>query len=350
MKRVSTEFKIGVLVIVGIVILVTGVNYLKGFKVFEEQKDYVAVYKNINGLSESNPVTTNGYKVGQIKRIELVGNGSGRIKVIMTLFEEKLKIPEDSRAEIYSSDLLGSKAIRIKLGNEQDNLSPGDTLIGSAEATLKESVNRQVQPVKNKAEELISSIDSLVGVVRTILNQEAQTNISSSFRSFEKTMTSLENTAQGLNDLVRVEKEKIGEITTDLRDFSGTLSGKKEKFANVIDNLKVVSDSLKEAEIPSTVRNAKRAMEDVSAITERIDSGKGSLGKLVQEDTLHQKLLVASENLDRLLKDLRFHPDRYVHFSLIGRKKEGMKLSKQEMELLRELLKEEEEKAEKSGE
>ncbi len=350
MKRISTEFKIGVLVVIGIVLLITGVNFLKGFKVFEEQKDYVAIYKNINGLSESNPVTVNGYKVGQIRKIELVGDGSGQIKVVMTIFEKELKIPENSQAEIYSSDLLGSKAIRIKLSDEKEHLAQGDTLIASTEATLKESVNRQVQPVKAKAEELISSIDSLVGVVQTILNKEAQTNISSSFQSFEKTMNSLENTAQGLNDLVKVEKKKIADITRDLREFSGTLSGKKEKFANVIDNLKVVSDSLKRAEIPSTVKNAKKAMKDVSAITERIDSGEGSLGKLVQEDTLHEKLLTASENLDKLLKDLRYHPDRYVHFSLIGRKKEGVKLSKQEMELLRELLKKEKEKEEKSAE
>ncbi len=338
MKRISTEFKIGVLVTLGIALLVTGVNYLKGFKVFEEQNDYYAVYDNIKGLSESNPVTLNGYKIGQIKKIDLAGNGSGRIVVVMTLYEKDLKIPEGSKAEIYSSDLLGSKAIRLKFSDQEQFLEPEDTLKPASEATLKESVNRQVQPVKRKAENLISSIDSLVGIVQTILSEEATTSLSSSFKSFDRTMTDLESTANRLDGLVEDERAKIGAMTDNLAKFTNTLKNKRQKIGKVVDNLEVVSDSLAKADIPAAVRNAKRSLADLSDITERIDSGKGSLGKLVQSDTLHQELLVASEDLDKLLQDIRYHPDRYVHFSLFGRKDKGMDLTREEMELLRKLL------------
>ncbi|MFB6257607.1 MAG: MlaD family protein [Flavobacteriales bacterium] len=343
MKRVSTEFKIGVLVVIGIALLITGVNYLKGFKVFEKQNDYIAVYQNINGLSESNPVTHSGYKVGQIKRIDLMGNGSGKVLVVMTIFEKDLKIPEGSKAEIYSSDLLGSKAIRIKRSNSSNYLEPNDTLKASTEATIKESVNRQVQPVKKKAENLISSIDSLVGIVQAILNEDARSSLSSSFKNFDQTMQNLENTANRLDGLVKKERKKIAGVTNNLERFSSTLAGKRKKFDTLVDNLKVVSDSLSDADIPSAVRNAKRSLADLSAITQRIDSGQGSLGKLIQTDTLHENLLAASKNLDKLLKDLRYHPDRYVHFSLFGRKDKDMELSKREKELLRKLLKKEEE-------
>lgn len=350
MKRISIEFKIGVLVTIGIVLLVMGVNYLKGFKVFKEENDYVAVYDNIQGLSESNPVTLNGYKIGQIRKIELLGDGSGRIMVTMTIFEKDLKMRKGTVAEIYSSDLLGSKAIRLKLSEEGRYLEPDDTLLTSSEETLKESVNRQVQPVKNKAEGLISSIDSLVGIVRAILNKEAQTSISKSFQNLDRTMKDLERTAARVDGMVKDERQKISGVTDNLERFTGTLQDNGEKIDNIVQNLSTVSDSLVEAEIPSAVRNAKRSLSDLSAITERIDSGKGSLGKLIQTDTLHEKLVHASDNLDKLLQDIRYHPDRYVHFSLFERKKEGMKLSKGEMELLRKLLKEKEEEEEASSE
>jgi phospholipid/cholesterol/gamma-HCH transport system substrate-binding protein len=146
-----------------------------------------------------------------------------------------------------------------------------------------------------------------------------------------------------LDEMVQDERKKIAGLTENLEKFSGTLEGKSQKVEHIVDNMATVSDSLANANIPSAVKNAKRSMADLSAITERIDSGKGSLGKLVQSDTLHDKLVDASDDLDKLLKDVRYHPDRYVHFSLIGRKDKGMKLSKDEMELLRKLLKEEEE-------
>lgn len=346
MKKVSTEFKIGVLVTLGIALLFAGVNYLKGFKVFEEQNDYYAVYENIQGLSESNPVTLNGYKIGQIRKIGLLGDGSGRILVTMTLYEKELDVPKGTKAEIYSSDLLGSKAIRLKLSDNEEYISPKDTLMASSEETLKESVNRQVQPVKNKAEDLIGSIDSLVGMVQAILNEEAQTSISSSFKNLDQTMKNLEQTAARLDGMVQDEKKKVAGITENLEDFSGTLKNNGGKIDKIVDNLSVVSDSLRDANIPSAVRNAKRSLADLSRITERIDSGKGSLGKMVQTDTLHNKLVRASDNLDKLLEDVRYHPDRYVHFSLLGKKKKGMKLSKDEMELLRNLLEREEKRKE----
>ncbi len=351
MKRISTEFKIGVVVIIGIAVLFMGVNYLKGFKVFEDQNDYLAFYENINGLSESNPVTLNGYKVGQIRRIELVGDGSGRIKVVMTVFEKKLKIPEDSEAEIYSSDLLGSKAVRLHLGDSDRYLSPNDTLGSSTEATLAESVNRQVQPVKNKAENLISSIDSLVGIVQTILNQDARSKITSSVNSLDRTMASLDRAAQRMDNLVKDEKAKIASITSNLNSFLATLEGKKEGLSRTFDNLENISDSLADADLKATIGNVERTMNDLSAIAARIQKGEGSLGKLTQSDSLHQELMAASKDLDLLLKDMRYHPDRYVHFSVFGKKREGVKLSEEEMEALQKFLeKQEKEKEEEENE
>ena len=55
MNKVSQEFKIGTLMIIGAVMLFFGVNYLKGFNPLAQQDHFFAVYDKIEGLAVSNP-------------------------------------------------------------------------------------------------------------------------------------------------------------------------------------------------------------------------------------------------------------------------------------------------------
>ncbi len=346
MARISTEFKVGVLVVAGIAVLFMGINYLKGFNLLEEQRTLYAVYENIDGLVESNPVTLNGYKVGQVKEIKLAGDGSGKIIVVLTIFEKELRIPKDSKARVYSSDLLGSKAVELKLGEANEYTTASDTLVSETQATLSESVNKEVLPLKRKAEGLISSIDSMVNVVNTIFNENARKSLSKSFKSIEKALTSLENTSFRLDTMIVEEKQRIRKITSNLSSITGNLRGRNEEIGNTLDNLSMISDSLADADIATTINNAKGAIGGLEKIIAQVEQGEGSLGKLVKEDSLHNSLLQASKDLDLLLQDLRMHPERYVHYSLFGRKTKGLELSPKEERRLEKLLEREEKQKE----
>ena len=113
MNKLRPEFKIGLLVVTGLVLLVIGVNYLKGFNIFARSNSYYAVYDNVSGLAVSNPVIINGYKVGQVRRIEFLKGGQGELIVEFVVEHPNLFFPLNSVAMIHSSDLLGTKAIRI---------------------------------------------------------------------------------------------------------------------------------------------------------------------------------------------------------------------------------------------
>src|SRR5690349_17455104 len=97
-------------------ILIWGINYLKGKNFFFKRKTVYAIYNQVDGLASSNPIEINGLKVGQVGEVKFLEGDTGRILVSMWI-ETDLKIPKNSVAKIVSADLMGSKAVRIILGN-----------------------------------------------------------------------------------------------------------------------------------------------------------------------------------------------------------------------------------------
>ena len=156
MNTLRSEFKIGVLVVAGIVLLVLGVNYLKGFNPFARSNTYYAVYDDVAGLAVSNPVLINGYQVGQVRRIEFVEGGQGELLVEFGIEHPKLSFPSNSVAMIHSSDLFGTKAIRIDRGDSPVSAVSGDTLLDNVEDDIAAQVAKQIEPLQRKTTDLIS--------------------------------------------------------------------------------------------------------------------------------------------------------------------------------------------------
>lgn len=108
--KISNEVKVGIAVVITIAGLIWGLNYLKGTDLFATTNKYFVVYNNVNGIVKSNPVIMNGYKIGQVDKIEYTKDKSGRLVVTLKI-DDNIFVPKSSNAVIVSSDLLGSKAI-----------------------------------------------------------------------------------------------------------------------------------------------------------------------------------------------------------------------------------------------
>jgi phospholipid/cholesterol/gamma-HCH transport system substrate-binding protein len=211
---------------------------------------------------------------------------------------------------------MGSKAIDLKLGNDSLLVANGDTLGTRVEASLKEAVNQQIQPLKAKAEELILSIDSVVTVIKEIFNEQARENLTSSLASVQATFENLESASYNLDQMIAAEKVRFGEIMYNLESITTTIRENEEDIDNIISNFSVISDSLAQADIPQTFANINRVVADVADIVEKIDNGEGTLGMLVNNESLYRDLQKSAEQLSLLLEDLRVNPKRYVRFSL----------------------------------
>lgn len=306
---------IGFTFVVAIFLFVWGYNFLKGKDIFDRQTIVYAEYVEISGLTVANPVMINGFKVGQVSDIYFNPNMKGKIIVVLTL-QNKFPIPKNTIARIYSADIMGSKAVDLKLGDAVDIIAAGDTLVSSIEASLKDEVNAQVQPIKIKAENLLGSIDSLVVAFQTVLNEDAITNLSESFNSMRRTFSNLENTTSNIDSLVTSERSNISAILQNVDSLTLTLSQNRDKISTIIANFEVVSDSLSKVDIGGTLKRANNVIEELSIILAQINEGQGTLGMLMHNDTLYMEINRSAEELNLLLKDIRENPKRYVKFSL----------------------------------
>jgi phospholipid/cholesterol/gamma-HCH transport system substrate-binding protein len=317
--KVSKEVKVGILVTVAIGLFIYGFNLLKGKNLFSSERKFYAVYQNIQGLVEANPVQVNGFKVGQVRKIQFMPDNSGRIIVTMVVDNDEIKIPKGSVARI-TSDLLGSSSIQLNLGSGNLYANNGDTLMSDIEEDLKAAVDKRIAPLQRKVEGLISSIDSVVIIVQAILNEDARDNLTQSFEGVKNAILSLERTSMRLDTLMASEKHKLSNIFSKIESISSNIANNNDKITNVINNFSSISDSLAKANFKQTIDNANNAISNTTTILEKINSGQGSMGMLLNNDSLYKALEKSSADLDKLIIDLRVNPERYMHFSIFGRK------------------------------
>ncbi len=318
--KLSKEFKIGIVVVVSVVAFIWGISFLKGAELFSRKYYLYAIYPKIDNLITANPVLVKGYKIGQINSIALMNKG-GEMKVLVKfLLTEDIAIPKNSIARSISSDLLGTKAIEIIFSKNTEFVENGDTLIAETEQGLKESFNKQLAPIQAKAENLIGSIDSVMTVAKLMLNARTRENIDQTFESVRKAILSLEQTAYKLDDLMGSEKVKMASILTNVNNITSNISKNDAKINNIVTNLSNLSDSLAKTQLKSAITNADNTVKELNILLSKINAGQGTLGKLSKNDSLYNNLNKSAENLDKLLKDLKENPKRYVHFSIFGKK------------------------------
>ncbi len=314
-KKRTRPVIIGISFIAAIVIFVWGFNFLKSSNLFKQETIYYASYHKVNGLIKANPVVINGLRVGQVKKVYFKPDLSGDIMVSMILSTD-FPIPNNSIARIFSSDLMGSKAIELVLGDSKIILQEGDTLPTSVEEGLMAEVNAQVQPIKKKAEDLLASIDTLVVAFQSIFNESARENIKESFHNIELTFSNLQRTTSNIDTLVVEESTRISDILINLDSLTSALNQNKGNIQNIITNFEIISDSLAKSDIPKTFAQINTTLVDMQDILEKVNSGHGTLGMLMNDDSLYIELNRSATALDSLLNDVRKNPKRYVKFSL----------------------------------
>lgn len=313
--KINNETKVGIITVFAVTILILGYNYLKGKDVLTDTIDIYAEYAQINGIKESNPVLYNGFAVGKITDLELTEKGT----IIATLtLKPGLQIPDNTIAKIVSQDLLGAKAIVLQFGDSRTFIEESDTLRTDMELSLAESVNSEVLPVKQKAEKLLSTMDSILVSIQYILNPNFRSNIDQSFASIKRSIETLEVTATRVDSMVKYQSARFKIISSNIESISTNLKNNNQKITDILTNINQISDSITRINFVQTINNANKVLQDFAIITGKINSGQGTLGMLVNDDKLYHNLNQSSRDLDRLLVDLRMNPKRYVHISVFG--------------------------------
>lgn len=313
--KYSKEFRIGFLFILATAILVWGFSFLKNKNILYKERVLIAVYNHVNGLTTSNPVYINGVKVGQVGKVYFDPSLDGDI-IVQLVFTDKFPVPLNSTARIFSEDLMGSKAIEILLGTGPDYARNGDTLHTDVEASLKDAVNQQILPLKLKAEDLLSSIDTMVVAIKGVFNKDALEDLNASIKSIRHTFSNLESTTQNLDTLVLLQSGRLASILYNIDMISRNLNNNSDEINRVLGNLATLSDTLAHANISGVIQNINKTFTDLARVMARVDNGEGTLGLLINNDQLYKDLQKSAFELNQLIEDIRLNPKRYVRVSV----------------------------------
>ncbi len=303
--KLSREIKTAVLVIASVVLFIWGYSFLKGKALFANYKTFYVTYTNVEGLVKSAPVTLNGLAIGKVNDIK-INETDGSIVVELQITSD-FPISSTSAAVLYEPGFIGGKQIAIEPDFKNKTLAEdGQELPGELKLSLTASIQEKLVPLQAKFETVLVEVEKLLQGVNSVLDKKSQDNLKITLAELSKTMVEIHAASANVNSI--------------LTDNKSDLKGVVTNFKKVSNDFAEISDSLNKADLGKTVKNFNTSLAKVDAILLDLEAGKGSAGKLLQDEALYSNLKSTTKEMELLLQDVRLFPTRYINVSVFGKK------------------------------
>lgn len=341
--KVSKEFKIGLAVILATALLILGINFLKGNSFFGGDDVYYAYFPTSGTLQPSSSVTLNGVEVGRVLAIDLVNPNSytdpnKRVLIKYSIQTADLRIAKGSGIRIVPGVLSTEMQLLQNFVADEGYLTVGDTLAGTVSQEITEQIETQLLPVKRKLEDLMTSIDNIVSSITVFWDTSAAYSLDQSLNEVKIAIARFGNVAYNLDDLITSEKVKLGNIFSNVEDITENFKETNKEIKKVVGNVSTITDSLMTADFKLVISEATATLQKFNAVLSDAADGNGTLGKLLKDEELYNELNNTNKQLQYLVDDIKEHPERYIHFSVFGKKTKGVPISKEEERKLKVLL------------
>lgn len=345
--RISKEFKVGILVVFGAVLLFVGVNFLKGGGIFSSDREFYAEFANSAGLQPSNEVQLNGVRVGQVTAVDLKDEDPSKVIVRFTIEKDELMIPKDAEIWLVSSDILGTKALDLRIPNDSvpradiayyNDGEQIDPKFVKTALSLEDQIEQEILPLKKKTEELIGSVENIIISVNAFWDTSAAYTIDESLYEVRDAVQRFGDLAVTLSLLVQNEAALIHSTLGNVEEVTQNLADQRDTINVILENLAGVSRTFNDADLDSILIQTKDGLANLNTTLDHVNSGEGTIGKLLQTDSLHEEIIKTNIALQNLLNDFDENPNKFVHFSLFGRKVKGYQTTNDREQLLNEML------------
>lgn len=312
MKKIfGKEAVIGLCVLIALLILFFGINYLKGVNIFKPSNQYYAVFTNVNGLTASAPVTLNGVKVGQVDNVTIMENDPGKVVVAFSIDKnQNLTIPFQSNVTIVSS-MLGEASLRLDLATgTSSSFTPGDTIPSKVEEGLLDKAG-------GVAEQLSARVDSMMVQVNDILPKvdSLMVNLNTLTASPElyQTLSNMQKLTASLNTTAALLNKSASNVDPILADLNSITTNVDSISANVV----CLTNSLNNSRIDETLVNLNSISENIDSLTQQLNNPDSNIGQLLHGTELYDNLVKTTADIDALLIDIKQNPKRYISIKLL---------------------------------
>ncbi len=302
--KIRKEIKIGTIAVIALVLFVWGYNFLKGKSLFSSDYILHAHYQNSGGITSSDPVILNGFRIGQVDKIKFAPENDGSL-IVTLLITNKFPIPKNSIAKIVSTSITGTKGIEIFLGDASEYLSDGDAIRAELDPSMIDAFAKELMPLKEKFEDLIEQLDVTAESVNAILNEQSQQHLRASIENLKD-----------ITYMVAHQKNNIDAVMNNIKLFSSDLERSGKKLDHVLDNVSTITDDLSKSDISGTINQLQYTVVTMDSILKQIQTGNGTIGQLISDDILYKELIQTTEQLRALLEDIQRNPKKYVKFSI----------------------------------
>lgn len=297
-KTFNKEFAIGLSVIIAILILIFGIDYLKGINLFRPAHYYLAYYDNVDELTVSSPVLINGYKVGQVREVNFDYKKPGKVEVVMAL-DKNLMLPEGTVAQMSPTLLSGSR-IELSMGAGPGMIPSG----GEVPTGVKGGLMSSVQDMMPAVTGILPKVDSLLYNLNLLVADPALT---ASINRLDGITDNLLATTKGLNMTMNSQVPRLANNTVKLTQSLDTIVG----------NIGQLSYQLKTLPLDATVGNVNQLTENLAAFSRQLNDKNSTLGMLTSDPELYNRINQVSADIDSLLVDIKKNPKRYISIKLL---------------------------------
>ncbi len=275
MEDRTIKIKVGLTVIAGLLILILGYYWLRNFQLRKEYHYYRVKFKKIGWVNKGDLVTVMGVPKGRIEDIQLYGDS-----VIIVAKLEDVRLREGATATLVSLGIIGQMRLSFTLGSGHP-LPDYTTIEGKTQKDMGEVISEMGY--------LLASSDSLITYGIKLMNQTSEALKVAS----QKVITSSEK----VDSLVVTLTLLMKDLRLTIRDLSPQI---KRTIAGA----------------DTTSKKLDKLVSDLDSLTLVILSGRGSIGKLVENDSLYREIDSTLKSLRELIEDIKKHPHRYVQIKI----------------------------------
>ncbi|MFH1080400.1 MAG: MlaD family protein [Pseudomonadota bacterium] len=310
MGSITTEAKVGLFVLIGMLLLVymtmqvgqRGLGIKKGYNVD-------VTFNNVSGLNKHSAVQIAGVEVGRVEDIMLKdGKALVRLRIIPGVTLEK-----DVSAAIKTRGVLGDKYIEIKAGTPgMAALEPGEQIRNVERQVDIDRLLNQIGAIADDIKTVSSSLSNVLGgqagqenIGGILENMQLLTkNINSLVVSNEATIRSMLLNAQelttNLNRVVVKNDDKVGEVIDNLRGASREMEKTFASFSQIADEVSRGEGTLGQLmKDKTTITNLNKTLASLQEVSDKINQGKGTLGKLVNDEETVNNLNQSLSGINR---------------------------------------------------
>jgi phospholipid/cholesterol/gamma-HCH transport system substrate-binding protein len=262
-KEISNKIRLGIFVIIGIVVLIIGIYFIgEGQQLFRQTFRVTGTFNDVAGLQVGNNVRLSGVNVGVVDLISIVSDTTVRVEVVI---DEKARkyIRKDAVMSIGSEGLMGNKMLIITPGTGDEEVIENNDIVQTVRPMNLDDIFVSLKTTIDNTSSIISDLSSIAkslesgeGTIGKLLMDQTMA------QNFDSSITNLKQGSDGFKSLVDDVTDGFAQI--DVKD--------------ILLSLKTSMD------------NTSRITGDLSLIISNVQSGEGTIGKLLMDETLQQNI------------------------------------------------------------